>query len=61
MPNREIKIAALDAGVKLWRVAEALGIADTSLSRKMRRELPTEEKKKILGIIESLKEARNES
>ena len=35
-------------------VAEALGIADCSLSRKLRRELPTEEKEKIFSIIREL-------
>jgi hypothetical protein len=40
--------------VKLWQVAEALGIADCSLSRKLRRELPVEEKEKIFSIIREL-------
>lgn len=42
----------------MWRVAEALGMADTSLSRKLRHELPEEEKMKILDVIERLKEER---
>ena len=54
MTNTDIKVAALQAGVKLWELAEALGIADTSLSRKLRRELPDEEKQKILEIIDQL-------
>lgn len=40
--------------MKLWQIAEALGIADCSLSRKLRRELPAEEKEKIFSIIREL-------
>lgn len=54
MKNQEIRRAAAGAGVKLWQVAEALGIADCSLSRKLRRELPPEEKERIFGIIREL-------
>lgn len=54
MKNQDIRRAAAGAGIKLWQLAEALGIADCSLSRKLRRELPEEEKTKIFGIIEQL-------
>lgn len=54
MTNVEIRRAAGSAGVKLWELAEALGIADTSLSRKLRRELPDDEKQRILEIIDRL-------
>ena len=54
MENLDIRAAAVSTGVKLWRVADALGIADASLSRKLRKELPQEEKEKIFSIIERL-------
>ena len=54
MANLDIRAAAVSAGVKLWRVADALGIADASLSRKLRKELPAAEKAKIFAIIEDL-------
>lgn len=54
MKNQEIRRAAAGAGVRLWQIAEALGIADCSLSRKLRRELPDEEKAKIFSIIREL-------
>lgn len=54
MQNQDIRRAAAAAGIKLWQVAEAMGIADCSLSRKLRRELAPEEKERIFGIIESL-------
>lgn len=54
MHNQAIRRYAAGKGVKLWQVAEALGIADTSLSRKMRRELSAEEKCQIIKIIDDL-------
>ena len=54
MTNTEIRRAAGGAGVKLWELAEALGVADATLSRKLRHELPEDEKQKILEIIDRL-------
>ena len=54
MSNQDIRRTAAGAGVKLWQIAEALGIADCSLSRKLRRELPAEEKERIFAIIDRL-------
>lgn len=52
--NQDIRQAAAGAGVKLWQVADALGIADCSLSRKLRKELPADEKERIFAIINKL-------
>ena len=54
MANQDVKRAAAGAGVRLWQVAESLGIADCSLSRKLRRELPEAEKARIFDIISKL-------
>ncbi|MBQ0037296.1 MAG: hypothetical protein KBS74_01340 [Clostridiales bacterium] len=54
MANQDIRFMAADSGVKLWQVADALGIADCSLSRKLRHELGAEEKRKIKEIIQKL-------
>lgn len=58
MKNLDIRLAATSAGVRLWRIAEALGITDSSFSRKLRKELSDSQKQEILGIIERLKEVR---
>lgn len=55
MNNQDIKNAAKIAGVKLWQIADRLGIADFAFSRKLRHELPKEEKEIIFSIIEELK------
>lgn len=54
MKNRDIRNAAAGNGVFLWQVADVLGIADSSFSRKLRNELSAEEKQKILAIITQL-------
>lgn len=56
MNNQDIRRAAAGAGVKLWQVADALGMADCSFSRKLRKELPQDEKEKIFSIIQQLSE-----
>lgn len=52
--NQKIREAAKEKGVALWRIAEKLGINDGNFSRKLRRELETEEQQRILKIIDEL-------
>lgn len=61
MHNKEIRAAANAAGVKLWQVAEVYGINDGNFSRKLRKELPQEEKEKILAIIDRLAQEKQEA
>jgi hypothetical protein len=56
MSNNTIREQAKKSRVKLWRVAECLGIADSVLSRKLRHELPETERDHILQIIKTLAE-----
>lgn len=51
MNNIEIRTALLETGMKKWELAERLGIPDSSLSRKLRKEIQGDEKQKILKII----------
>lgn len=53
--NYDIRRAAKDEGVRLWQVGEEMGITDSNFSRLLRRELDTETREKVLGIIEQLK------
>lgn len=59
MSNLDIREEAAAAGVKLWRIAESLGIADHVLSRRLRHELSDEDKARVREIIRELKEADN--
>ena len=60
MSNQEIRNAAGGYGLRLWQVAEAIGMNESAFSRKLRRELPEEEKKKLLSIIDQLAHAKQE-
>jgi len=50
--NCDIRSKAAASGVRLWQIAEELNIADCNFSRKLRKELPSEEKEKIFEIID---------
>lgn len=52
--NNDIRVYAKTKGVYLWEVAEKMNILDASLSRKLRRELPQNEKKNIFSIIDNI-------
>lgn len=54
MVNQEIKMAAVKAGVKLWQIADAIGLSDSNFSRKLRHELPEDDKQRILSVIAEL-------
>ena len=54
MCNVDIRRMAAGNGVPLWQIADAMGIADCSLSRKLRKELTPEEKSRVFSIIEEL-------
>lgn len=52
--NQEIRETAKRNGVKLWQIADKLGINDGNFSRKLRFELNEDEKNRILSIITEL-------
>ena len=54
LKNNDIRAAAATKSVKLWQIAEELGISDSSFSRKLRKELSTEEMNHIFEIIDKL-------
>lgn len=54
--NNGIREAAKRNGVCLWQVAEAIGISDAAFSRKLRRELPDNERERVLNAIDKLVE-----
>lgn len=54
LKNSKIRNAAKLSGIRLWQVAEALGMQDSAFSRKLRHELQEDEQQKIISIIERL-------
>ena len=59
--NKEIRERAKSAGIYSWQVAAALGMNDGNFSRKLRRELPVEEKAKIIEIINESGQVKKEA
>ena len=56
--NSDIRNAAIKKGVKLWELAAELGHTDSWLSKKLRLELPEEQKAEMLKVIDELAENR---
>lgn len=52
--NADIRAEAKRNGVFLWEIAIRYGVNDGNFSRKLRKELPPEEKEKIVAIIQEL-------
>ena len=52
----EIRQAIKEAKLTQWKVADLMGYSEATIVRKLRKELPQEEKTKILEIIKQNKE-----
>ena len=58
MANEDIRIHALKRNVKMFEIAKNYGVNDGNFSRKMRFELPEDEKTKIKSIIDAIADSR---
>ena len=47
-------VLCFESGVFLWEIAEKLEVTDGNFSRKLRRELPAEEKQRIFSLIDEI-------
>ncbi|MCM1577667.1 MAG: hypothetical protein NC078_02555 [Ruminococcus sp.] len=56
--NKLIKDYAKISGVKLWQIAEELGMQDTNFSKRLRHTLSSKEEQEICHIIDRIA-ARN--
>lgn len=56
MKNKDLRLLAMQNDVKLYQIAEQLNMTDSNFSRKLRHELPDDEKSKIREIIDKLAE-----
>ena len=54
MANEDIRESLKNNNIKYWQVANEYGITDGNFSRKLRKELSSEEKKKVFNIIDKL-------
>ena len=58
--NLQVRLAAREAGVHHWEIAEALGISEGAFCRRMRHELPEAEQARILATIDEISRRREE-
>ena len=54
LSNNDIRTAAKQHGVRLWEVAERLNVSEPTITRKLRRELPADEKQRIISLIDEI-------
>lgn len=54
MRNCAIREQAKSNGVRLWEIAEVMGVSEATVTRMLRRELPEAEQRKILNIVADL-------
>lgn len=53
--NQEIRQAAKEAGVTLWKLASFIGKSEATITRMLRTELSEETKKELIDAIIQLK------
>lgn len=54
MRNKDIRDYIKQKNIPMWRVAERLGVADSSFSRMLRYEISEEKKSQIKAIADEL-------
>ena len=54
--NDDIRAEIKGAGLKLWQVAEAMGMFDSNFSKKLRHEMSDTDKARVRAAIVELKE-----
>lgn len=53
-PNQDIRDMLKDNGLTQWDLCKALGIGETTLYRRLRDELPEDQKQEYMKVIERL-------
>lgn len=59
--NQEVRIKAKARGVKLWQIAQHLGISEPTITRWLRVELEPERKAQMLEAIDTLAAQQQEA
>ena len=60
MRNKEIRQRLKECHIKHWELADLLGISESTLCVKLRKELPESERERILCIINEFSRQREE-
>ena len=54
LKNQPVRKRAHEKGVRLWELADALGVSQATMTRKLSRELPSTESKKYCALIDQI-------
>lgn len=54
MPNDWLRELAKNHNIKLWQIAERIGISDTTFSKMLRKELSNDKKNLIMNTINEI-------
>ena len=57
MANKSFRLKAAGAGIKLWQIADKIGISECYFSRLLRKELTGDLKERAYQALTELKEA----
>lgn len=58
MCNMDLRQKAKEKGVFFWQIARKMGVSEPTMIRRLRFELPEQEKQKYLSIIDKLSEEK---
>ncbi len=57
--NLDVREKAKAAGVYLWQIAAAIGVSEPTFNRRMRVEMPENEKEQVKKVINRLEAEQN--
>lgn len=60
MKNKDLRDYAKSKAVKLWEIADKLGICEMTMTRKLRYELSTNETERIIMLIDEIAKERED-
>ena len=59
LSNNDLREMAKAKNVRFWEIAEKMKISDPTMTRLLRKELPKEEKEKMILIINQIEKERS--
>lgn len=54
LANADIRAAAKEAGVSLWKIADALNVSEPTVTRMLRHELSDDRKRELMTAIQTI-------
>ncbi|MGI6152973.1 MAG: hypothetical protein ACOYJB_03945 [Christensenellaceae bacterium] len=59
MKNFELRKLAHECGVKLWEIADYLGISEPTMTRLLRHELPEQKRQELIAAIDQIRREKS--